>query len=135
MGIEPLLSIDGHHYEVRMIKLSRSASILDKYANRTLDGVAHREIIGVFVNYSLTFAYHDAPERYDEFWQKLIEPVEWHDIILPRNIGYTSPFQAYISNVKDNIEYANPNNNYERRFNGLSCDITSRAPNLTAHRG
>lgn len=132
---EKLLTIDGHNYKIMLIKLSRTASILDKYAKRTIDGILHREIIGTYINYNLTFAYNDKPERYDELWQKLIEPVNFHTIRLPKNIGYTIPFQAYISNVKDDIEYANPYNNYERKFKGLSCDIVSRAPNLSEHKG
>ncbi len=133
MQQEGLLSIDGEKFGVMLIKLSRSASIYDKYARRTIDGNLQREIIGCYVNYELEFAYNDDPIRYDKLWKKLIEPVPFHDIILPKNIGYTQSFKAYIAEVKDNIEYANPQNIYERRFNGLSCSFVSKRPNYQQH--
>ena len=46
MLAEQLLKIDGNVFEVRLIKISRSASILDKYAKRTINGDLQREIIG-----------------------------------------------------------------------------------------
>ena len=42
---EQLLKIDGQRFEVMLIKISRSASILDKYAKRTINGDLQREII------------------------------------------------------------------------------------------
>ncbi len=133
MADEQLLTIDGNQYSIRLIKLTREASILDKYARRTINGDLQREIIGCYINYSLTFAFTDEPYKYDLLWQKLVEPVPFHTIILPKNIGYTSAFEAYIANVKDDIEYANPNNGNQRKFNNLSCNIVSRRPNLNNH--
>ena len=133
-GDEQLLKIDGEYFQIYLIKLSRSVSILDKAAHRTLNGDLYREIIGTYVNYNLEFGYSDKPDRYDKLWQKLSEPVAFHKIILPKNTGYTSEFLAYIAEVKDNIEYADPNNGNRRRFNGLSCSIVSKSPNIGNHR-
>lgn len=133
-GDEQLLTIDGDNFEVYIIKLSREVSILDKSANRTLNGDLYREIIGTYVNYHLDFGYSDKPERYNKLWQKLCEPTPFHRIILPKNTGYTHEFLAYISSVKDNIEYADPNNPNRRRFNGLSCDIVAKSPNFGNHK-
>lgn len=134
MAEEQLLTIDNNQYNIRLIKLSREVSILDKYAYRTLNGDLQREVIGTYINYNLTFAFNDEPTKYNDLWQKLIEPVPFHTIVLPKNVGYTTPFQAYIANVKDDIEYADPNNPYKRNFNGLSCNIVSKSPNLASHK-
>lgn len=127
---EQLLKIDNKTFSVMITKLSRSASILDKQANRTLDGDLHREVIGTYVNYSLGFAYCDDAERYNELWNILISPQPFHDIELPDNIGHTSSFKGYIANVKDEIEYASPTDNYARRFKSLSCDIVAKLPTI-----
>lgn len=132
MPTENLLTIDDRHFDVMLIEISRSASILDKQANRTLDGDLHREIIGTYINYSLKFAYNDEPARYDELWNILIAPVEWHWIVLPSSssYGYSNRFKGYIADVKDQIIYANPNDATKRKFQGLSCDIVAKEPNL-----
>ncbi|MDE7425380.1 MAG: hypothetical protein K2N51_17110 [Lachnospiraceae bacterium] len=133
-GKEKLLTIDGETFEIYLIKLEREVSLLDKAAHRTLNGDLHREVIGTYVNYNLEFGYSDRPERYDRLWQKLSEPVAFHRIRLPKNVGYTSEFLAYIAQVKDNIEYANPDDGYKRRFKGLSCSIVSKSPNIGNHK-
>lgn len=133
MGAEQLLKIDGQRFEVRLIKISRSASILDKYAKRTINGDLQREIIGTYYNYSLEFAYNDEPSKYELLWERLTAPEPFHDIEIVDAVNKYSPrgyysFKGYIANVKDNISYANPNNEYERRFDGLSCDIVAKEP-------
>lgn len=133
-GKEQLLTIDGETFYIHLIKLTREISRLDKAAHRTLNGDLYRELIGVYVNYKIEFGYSDKPERYDMLWQKLCEPKPFHKIILPKNTGYTSEFLAYIASVKDNIEYADPNNPNRRRFTGLSCDIISKSPNIGNHK-
>ena len=129
MPTERLLRIDGQYFDVMIIKLSRTASILDKKANRTLDGDIYREIIGTYINYNIEFAYNDDPNKYIKLWNILIQPKEWHLIRLPDTVDSTE-FKGYIASVKDNIIYANPNNIYERKFVGLSCDIIAKTPNL-----
>lgn len=133
-GYEQLLKIDGEYFQIYLTKLSREVNILDKAAYRTLNGDLYREIIGTYVNYHLEFGYSDKPDRYDKLWQKLSEPTPFHRIILPKNTGYTHEFLAYIASVKDNIEYADPAYPDRRRFNGLSCDIVSKSPNLGSHK-
>lgn len=128
MSAEHLLKIDGKEFEVRLIKISRSASILDKYAKRTINGDLQREIIGTYYNYSLEFAYNDDPEKYGLLWERLTAPEPFHDIEIVDNIGMKKSFKGYIANVKDNISYANSENSNERRFDGLSCDIVAKEP-------
>jgi hypothetical protein len=127
MGTEQLLKIDGKTFGVMLIKISRSASILDKYAKRTINGDLHREIIGTYYNYSLEFVYNDEPLRYALLWERLTAPEAFHYIQIVDTVNIYS-FEGYISNVKDSISYASPNNGYERRFDGLSCDIVAKTP-------
>lgn len=125
---EHLITIDGIKFDVMLIKINRSADILDKYANRTVDGDLKREVLGTYYNYSLEFAYNDKAERYNILWNKLSEPKDFHDITIVDTIDVIS-FKGYISSVKDEIIYADPNNGSSRRFQGLSCDLIAKLPN------
>ena len=50
-----MIIIDGTSYDIPVIGISRKAEFLDKFAERTEDGVLHRELIGVYYNYQLKF--------------------------------------------------------------------------------
>ena len=78
-----MIRIDGENFDVPITSVSMSADMLDKYAERTNDGVLHRELIGVFYNFELTFAssFQNAAE-YARLWRKLSEPVEFHSVTL-----------------------------------------------------
>lgn len=125
---EHLLIIDGNKFGVMLTKINRKANVLDKYARRTADGDLRREVIGTYYNYSLEFAYNDEPERYKILWDKLTEPTEFHDITIVDTVEMMT-FKGYISDVSDEIIYANPNNGYERQFNSLSCELVAKLPN------
>ena len=67
-----MILIDGEEYNATVETLTRKAEFLDKYAQRTEDGVLQREIIGVYFNYQLTFGYAP-PDEYQRLWDKLTE--------------------------------------------------------------
>lgn len=120
------ISIDGIYFDVPLVSLKRSADVLDKYAERTEDGVLHREIIGVYYNYTLNVGTSDAfgQTSYDALWNKLTEPVEFHEISLPTSNG-TYTFQGYISSVSD--EYMKIYED-DASFKNLTCKFTAKAP-------
>ena len=51
-----MIVIDSIDYDIPIVSLSGQADMLDKYAERTVDGVLHRELIGVYDNYEIQFA-------------------------------------------------------------------------------
>ena len=120
------ISIDGIYFDVPLVSLKRSADVLDKYAERTEDGVLHREIIGVYYNYTLNIGTSDAfgQNSYDALWDKLTEPVEFHEISLPTSKG-TYTFTAYISSVSD--EYMKIYKE-DASFKNLTCKFTAKEP-------
>lgn len=94
--------IDGITYDVPVVLVVRRADFLDKYAERTEDGVLHRELIGVYFNYQITFGSTNDTTAYAALWLKLTEPVEFHTVTVPDEDGsYT--FTAYFSNVGDEL--------------------------------
>lgn len=118
-----MIIIDGTEYNVPIIALSGQADMLDKYAERTPDGVLHRELIGVYDNYEIQFAasYRDS-QAYSDLWFKLTEPVPWHTVSFPtilgnRDIvGYFAATRHEVSKQKDGITY----------WKGLSTSFVSR---------
>lgn len=95
--------IDGTTYNVPVTSITRRADFLDKYAERTEDGVLHRELIGVYFNYQIEFGSSAAPADYALLWTKLTEPTEFHTVTVPDEDGDVT-FTAYFSNVGDKLK-------------------------------
>ncbi len=97
------LTIDGTTYNIPVVSLKRTADFLDKYAERTADGVLHRELIGVYFNYQLQLGATTDVEEYADLWDKLTEPTEFHTVTVPDEDGTDYTFTAYFSNVSDEL--------------------------------
>lgn len=118
------ITIDGTFFDIPMISLKRRAEFLDKYAKRTNDGILKRELIGVYFNYTLAVGMMDNMTLYNELWDKLTEPTEFHTVTLPSSAGnYT--FVAYITNVADDAFKLVNGKNY---FSGLTCEFIAKEP-------
>ena len=118
-----MILIDGEEYNATVEMLTRKAEFLDKYAQRTEDGVLQREIIGVYFNYQLTFGYAP-PDEYQRLWDKLTEPEEFHTVTVPSPDGdYT--FQAYFASVADEMIKKYKGRNY---FQNLTVEFIAQSP-------
>lgn len=123
------LYIDGVGYSIPIIELPRSASILDKVAERTEDGGLYREVIGTYINYNgIVFGTIDDIETYDALFDALIQPVPSHTIVLPINNKYAS-FTGYISSVEDSIDKVLSDGT---KFKALTCNFVSVDPTIRA---
>ena len=120
------ITVDNIHLDIPLVSLKRSADFLDKFAERTEDGDLKRELIGVYYNFTLTVgdsaAFGDSD--YNEFWNKMTEPVEFHDFVLPTGTG-TYSFRGYISSVSD--EYKKILDG-EAEFSAFTCKMTAKQP-------
>jgi len=118
-----MIVIDNIDYDIPIVSLSGKADMLDKYAERTVDGVLHRELIGVYDNYEIQFAasYRNS-QVYSDLWFKLTEPVRWHTVKFPtifgeREIeGYFANTRHEVSKQKDGVTH----------WKGLSTSFVSR---------
>lgn len=126
MKFQKGIMIDGIFFDVPMVSLKRSADFLDKFAERNEEGDLLRELIGVYYNYTLTVGTSTdfGNTDYDVFWDKMTEPVEFHDISIPTKNGYYT-FRGYISSVSD--EYKKILDN-EATFTGFICKFTAKSP-------
>jgi hypothetical protein len=101
-----LITIDGTPYDVPVMGLDESCDFLDKYAERSVDGVLHRELIGCYFNQQITFGSPINPTQaaaYVTLWAKLTEPVEFHTVTVPDIDGVDFTFTAYFSNTKRSL--------------------------------
>lgn len=93
------ITIDGTTYDVPVVEVSETCDFLDKYAERTLDGVLHRELIGTYHNQQIRFGSPDDMSEYHDLWDKLTEAEEFHTVTVPDSDGVDFTFTAYFSNV------------------------------------
>lgn len=120
-----MIVIDGITYDVPVVSVKRTADFLDKYAERTEDGVLHRELIGVYFNYQLQFGSNGvSPTEYAALWTKLTEPVEFHTVTVPDESGDFT-FTAYFANVSDEIRKTTGAANF---WKNLTVNFIAKAP-------
>jgi len=97
-----MLILDGISYDVPVLDIKRTADFLDKHAGRTQTGDLRRELLGVFINYELQIGTTTNTALYQALWDKLTEPVEFHEVTVPDETGaYT--FTAYFARVGDEL--------------------------------
>ena len=122
-----MITIDGTPYSVPVVSVTRTADFLDKYAERTEDGVLHRELIGVYFNYKLKLGETKNMGAYQALWDALTEPTEFHTVVLPDESGdYT--FTAYFANVSDELRLIEGSINY---WHNLTVNFVAQSPART----
>jgi hypothetical protein len=99
--------------------------VLDKSAERTADGKLHRQILGVYYNYKIEFAYGADPSVYNALYTKLTEKKEFHTVVIPG--GYT--YSAYIASVEDEMARVDDNTGVVY-YRGLSASFIAEDPAL-----
>jgi hypothetical protein len=107
-----MIRIDSEDFDVEITSIDMAADMLDKFAERTNDGVLHRELIGVYYNFQITFAsgYKNTAE-YAKLWRKLTEAVEFHEVTLwdedgeYTQTGYFAETNHSISKLKNGTPY------------------------------
>ena len=119
-----MLYIDGIGYKIDVLSVKRTADFLDKYAERTENGDLERELIGVYFIYKLQFGPGVDRAEYARMWDKLTEPVEFHEVTVPDEDGdYT--FTAYFSNVADELLRKVAEKNY---WKNLTVNFIAKKP-------
>lgn len=122
-----MIYIDGETYNVPIKSITRKAEFLDRYAERTADGILHRELIGVYFNYQLEIGSTTDTDEYARLWAKLTEAEEFHEVIVPDESGDFT-FTAYFSNIADKMRKQKGYVNY---WNGLTVNFIAQEPAKT----
>jgi len=83
-----MIIIDATTINLKFVAFDTKYVIKEKYRLNDGTGREHREIIGVFEAFDITFGPSiDAPEDYILLINKLIEEIEYHTIQLPTVYG------------------------------------------------
>ena len=127
MANNKYLIVDNVAYPVAIVSMKRKGDILDLTANRTEDGVLHREVIGTYYNYTLEIKAPTDPELYERLWWTLTAPVASHQVRLPYQ---PAAFEGYFSSCKDDIKLIDKNGKFIGK--GISCNLTATRPSRDA---
>jgi len=118
-----MIVIDGDSYDIPIRSIKGQADMLDKYAERTNDGVLHRELIGVYDNYEIEFASaYSNPQVYSDLWFKLTEPTPWHTVKFPTIFGERE-IEGYFANTNHEVSKQKGATTY---WKGLTTSFISR---------
>ena len=120
-----MVIIDSQEFDIPVISIKRRADYLDKYAERTVDGVLHRELIGVYFNYQMKLGTITDANEYAALWAKLTETEEFHTVTVPDETSTPYTFTAYFSNVTDEMRRQKDGVNY---WKGLTVNFTAQSP-------
>jgi hypothetical protein len=126
MATSKWLQIDGVEYQVPIVDLQRKGDILDLTANRTEDGVLHRDVIGTYYNYTLNIGRVRDQSVNEALWWALTAPVASHQVQLPYQ---PEPFEGYFGSCKDNITLIDANG---QKTKGLSFNLIATRPSRNA---
>jgi hypothetical protein len=124
------ITIDTIPYNINIVSLKRSADFLDKSAERTVDGVLHRELIGVFYNYQLSLSpgSNMTTSEYQTFWTAITAAEEFHTVIVPDVDGTPYSFTAYFAGVSDELRKDQTSKVY---WKNLTINFISQSPSRT----
>jgi hypothetical protein len=121
--------IDEETFDISVISIVRKADYLDKFAERTEDGVLHREIIGVYFNYQLKLGATFDRTEYARLWDVLTNPSSaFHEVTVPDEHGLTYSFQAYFASVGDELRRIKDGEVFWRN---LTVDFIAQSPART----
>lgn len=123
-----MITIDGTNFDIPIVALKRKAEFLDKFAERTEDGILHRELIGVYFNYTLQFGRTNDTTEYAALWEKLTEPVEFHEVTVPDVDTVPVTFTAYFAGVSDELRKDTTAKTF---WKNLSVDFVAQEPART----
>ena len=101
---QDIFSIDGRYFNVFIPQdgIERNFAVVDTDdAGRVLTGAMERDIVGTFYNYTIKLNTNFLSfEEYDELYEILSSPEEYHIIKVPYAQGMLQ-FKAYVTQGKD----------------------------------
>lgn len=125
---QDVFSIDGKYFNVFISEdgIERNFAIVDTDdAGRVLTGAMERDIVGTFYNYTVKLNTNFLSfSEYDELYEILSAPVEYHWIILPY-AQTTLRFKAYVTSGKDVLKRISQKGNHWKQ---LSVNFIAMEP-------
>lgn len=126
------ITIDSTTYNVDVVSIDETCDFLDKYAERTEDGVLHRELIGTYHNQRLVFGNPQTAAEIAEYyslWEKFTEAEEFHTVTVPDGSGVDFTFTAYFSNVTRSLRKWDGSTT---KWRGMTVNFIAQSPKATS---
>ena len=125
---QDIFSIDGRYFNVFIPQggIERNFAIVDTDdAGRVLTGAMERDIVGTFYNYTIKLETNFLSfAEYDELYEILSSPVEYHTIIVPYAQSVLR-FKAYVTQGKDILNRMSSKGNHWKQ---LSVNFIAMEP-------
>lgn len=123
-----MIKIDGTTYHVPLTAVKREIDFLYNHADRTEDGVLHKEEIGVFINYDVVCYNAEENDEYHALVDKILEIPNTHQVTLYHgDKEYTQ--EAYFSGVSDELERVKTTaDGMQVRYNNLKFKVIAIRP-------
>lgn len=124
-----ILKIGTQEFVVGLVKLNRSFRIDEKYRVTTEDGQLHREIRGIYTDYSIEIGDVDQTQ-YDALIETLTSTEESQIVTLPYGKSGTVTFQAAFESISDGVTYIDEDEdgNDVNFWDGLTVTFTAFTP-------
>ena len=74
-------------------------SVLDKYAERDMNGILHREIAAKKIKYTLSWPYMPDNDEFISMWNLFASLPEFANLTVPNPDGTSHTFQGYIGDM------------------------------------
>lgn len=74
-------------------------SVLDKYAERDINGILHREIAAKKIKYTLSWPYMPDNDEFISMWNLFASLPEFANFTVPNPDGTSHTFQGYIGDM------------------------------------
>lgn len=124
-----MITIDNTNFEVGIVKITRKPSISADSLGTTMDGRKHYNINGTYIDYDVQFntrALNVA--QYDELYEKITEPVEYHTVTLP----YGQDTITFIAKLKAGNDSLVHNFTNLKKWGGLTVTFEALEPQKEA---
>ena len=124
-----VLKIGTQEFAVGLVKLSRNFRIDEKYRVTTEDGQLHREVRGIYTDYSVEIGDVEQTQ-YDALIETLTAAEESQTVTLPYGKDGTVTFQAAFESISDGISYIDEDEdgNDVYFWDGLTVTFTAFTP-------
>jgi hypothetical protein len=116
--------IDGDRFDIPVKEFARTYNYDYKYDEVVEDGTRIRELRDIYGTYTITFGRTNDTDEYEALVEKLLEPVNYHVLVIPGHTGDDSNM-FYVDSVADTLKNQYKGNNY---FGDLSISVTARNP-------
>lgn len=124
-----ILQIGTQKFTVGLVKLNRNFRIDEKYRVTTENGQVHREIRGIYTDYTLEIGDVDQTQ-YDALIETLTSDEESQTVTLPYGRSGTVTFQAAFERISDGVTYIDEDEdgNDVNFWDGLTVTFTAFTP-------